>query len=279
MHLRSTASCSATARQLRSADDDQVTIVACGVTVDEAEQAADVLAADGVRARVVDCYSIKPIDATALRNAAHRTGALVTVEDHWPEGGLGDAVLDALAEFTEPGATAATRAPCWAVTVADLRGEPGEGDAEVGVGGGAVGEELVGDVGGGGGGDGDAEGDRAGARGEVGLVDADDAAGGVEQRAAGVAGGDGGVDLDEVDQRAALGGGAGDLAVDSGDDAGGDGVLQAQRAVDGEHGFAGVGQVGAVLGHGSPVRVVWMTAMSAMVSVARTVPEEEGPSA
>ena len=89
-------------RTVRSADDDQVTLVACGVTVDEAERAADALAADGVRARVIDCYSVKPIDAAALRAAASRTGALVTVEDHWPEGGLGDAVLEALAEVAEP---------------------------------------------------------------------------------------------------------------------------------------------------------------------------------
>ena len=84
-------------RTVRSSDDDQVTLVACGVTVDEAERAAEALAADGVRARVIDCYSVKPIDAAAVRAAASRTGALVTVEDHWPEGGLGDAVLEALA--------------------------------------------------------------------------------------------------------------------------------------------------------------------------------------
>jgi transketolase len=53
--------------------------------------------ADGIAARVIDCYSIKPIDADALRAAAAETGALITVEDHWPEGGLGDAVLEALA--------------------------------------------------------------------------------------------------------------------------------------------------------------------------------------
>ena len=47
---------------------------------------------------MLDCYSIKPIDAAAIRQAAADTGALITVEDHWPEGGLGDAVLAALAE-------------------------------------------------------------------------------------------------------------------------------------------------------------------------------------
>jgi transketolase len=71
--------------------------VAAGVTVHEALAAADTLAAEGTPARVVDLYSIKPIDAATLRRAAADTGHLVTVEDHWPEGGLGDAVLDAFA--------------------------------------------------------------------------------------------------------------------------------------------------------------------------------------
>lgn len=47
---------------------------------------------------MIDCYSVKPIDASTLRAAAERTGGIVTVEDHWPEGGLGDAVLDAFAD-------------------------------------------------------------------------------------------------------------------------------------------------------------------------------------
>jgi transketolase len=77
---------------------DDVAIVACGITVDQAVEAAEALAADGIAARVLDCYSVKPIDAEALRAAARDCGALVTVEDHWPEGGLGDAVLEALAD-------------------------------------------------------------------------------------------------------------------------------------------------------------------------------------
>jgi transketolase len=88
-------------RAVRASADDGVTIVACGVTVEEAEKAADRLAADGIQARVLDCYSVKPIDAAALQAAASETDLLVTVEDHWPEGGLGDAVLDALATSTE----------------------------------------------------------------------------------------------------------------------------------------------------------------------------------
>lgn len=86
----------------RSSADDQATIVAAGMTVHEALQAADRLAAEGVATRVIDSYSIKPIDARTLREAAAQTGRLVTVEDHWPEGGLGDAVLDVFADTHEP---------------------------------------------------------------------------------------------------------------------------------------------------------------------------------
>jgi transketolase len=83
---------------VRLSDADVLTIVATGVTVDQAEQAADTLAAEGLTVRVLDCYSIKPIDAETLSRAAAETQGLLTVEDHWPEGGLGDAVLAALAE-------------------------------------------------------------------------------------------------------------------------------------------------------------------------------------
>src|SRR3954467_12502261 len=75
-------------------DGDAVTIVACGITVHEALKAAD----DLEGARVIDCYSLKPIDGATLAAAARETGKLVIVEDHWPEGGLGEAVLAALAE-------------------------------------------------------------------------------------------------------------------------------------------------------------------------------------
>ena len=82
-------------KTLREGDD--VTLVGAGITVHESLEAADRLAADGIEARVLDCYSVKPIDAESLRNAAAATGLLVVVEDHRIEGGLGDAVLDALA--------------------------------------------------------------------------------------------------------------------------------------------------------------------------------------
>ncbi|MFF9867370.1 transketolase [Streptomyces sp. NPDC013953] len=79
-------------------DDDRVTLVAAGVTVHEAVEAADLLAEHGIPVRVVDLYSVKPVDTTALEAAAAATGCLVTVEDHHPEGGLGDAVAEAFAD-------------------------------------------------------------------------------------------------------------------------------------------------------------------------------------
>jgi transketolase len=82
-------------------EGDDVAIVACGITVDEAVKAAEQLSERGVHARVLDAYSVKPIDSEAVLAAARDCGALVTVEDHWPEGGLGDAVLAALAAGDE----------------------------------------------------------------------------------------------------------------------------------------------------------------------------------
>jgi transketolase len=84
-------------KTLRSSEADRVTLVGAGITVHEALGAAVALAADGIAARVLDCYSIKPIDAEALHAASFETGLVVTIEDHWVEGGLGDAVLAALA--------------------------------------------------------------------------------------------------------------------------------------------------------------------------------------
>jgi transketolase len=88
-------------RLVRSSDRDELTVIACGITVEEADKAADQLEGEGVRLRVIDCYSIKPIDEEALRSAARETRAIVTVEDHWPEGGLGEAVTSGLADHTE----------------------------------------------------------------------------------------------------------------------------------------------------------------------------------
>jgi transketolase len=82
-------------------DGDDITLVGAGVTLHEALRAAEELAGDGVEARVIDLYSVKPVDTQTLARAAAETGAIVTAEDHWPEGGLGEAVLSALAEAGE----------------------------------------------------------------------------------------------------------------------------------------------------------------------------------
>ncbi|HEY8323321.1 MAG TPA: transketolase [Ktedonobacterales bacterium] len=83
-------------RVVRQSDADKVTVVGAGITLHEALKAYDQLKGDGIAIRVIDAYSVKPIDANTLRAAAQATGGrIVTVEDHWMEGGLGDAVLEA----------------------------------------------------------------------------------------------------------------------------------------------------------------------------------------
>jgi transketolase len=84
-------------RVLAESPADALTIVAAGITVHEALAAAGQLAGEGIAVRVIDAYSVKPIDAETLRRAARDTGRLLTVEDHWPEGGLGEAVCSAFA--------------------------------------------------------------------------------------------------------------------------------------------------------------------------------------
>jgi transketolase len=83
-------------RVVRQSDADRVTVVGAGITLHEALKAYDQLKGEGIAIRVIDAYSVKPIDAKTLRAAAQATGGrIVTVEDHWMEGGLGDAVLEA----------------------------------------------------------------------------------------------------------------------------------------------------------------------------------------
>jgi transketolase len=83
---------------LRQAANDAVTVVAVGVTVFEALKAHDQLKASGITLRVIDAYSVQPIDARTLLNAARATGGrVVSVEDHYAAGGLGDAVAEAIA--------------------------------------------------------------------------------------------------------------------------------------------------------------------------------------
>ncbi len=80
---------------LRQSTADKATVIAAGITLHEALKAYELLKSLGIAVRVVDLYSIKPIDKPMLARAARETGALVVVEDHWCEGGMGDAVLAA----------------------------------------------------------------------------------------------------------------------------------------------------------------------------------------
>jgi len=90
------------AKVVRQSANDKATVVGAGVTLFEALEAADTLAKDGIQVRVIDLFSIKPVDQATLLAAARATGGrVVTVEDHFASGGVGDAVLSALAE--EPG--------------------------------------------------------------------------------------------------------------------------------------------------------------------------------
>ena len=78
-------------------DNDVVTLVGAGITLHIALDAEKRLAADGIAARVIDLYSVKPVDVATLRQAAKDTGGkFVVVEDHYPEGGLYSAILEAL---------------------------------------------------------------------------------------------------------------------------------------------------------------------------------------
>jgi transketolase len=86
---------------VRRSSNDRVAVVAAGITVHEALKAYEQLKTAGINVRIIDAYSVKPIDRSTLHEAAKDTGGkLVVVEDHWFEGGLGDAVLDA---FVGPG--------------------------------------------------------------------------------------------------------------------------------------------------------------------------------
>ncbi len=84
-------------RTVRSSDADAVTLIGAGITLHECLAAAERLAGNGIAARVVDLYSVKPVDEAAILAAARETGAIVTVEDHYAEGGIGDVVAAVLA--------------------------------------------------------------------------------------------------------------------------------------------------------------------------------------
>jgi transketolase len=82
-------------------EGDAATIIGAGITLHEAIKAADELANEGIKVRVIDLYSVKPIDVAAIQSAA-QTGHIIVAEDHWAQGGLGEAVLAALAESGTP---------------------------------------------------------------------------------------------------------------------------------------------------------------------------------
>jgi transketolase len=88
---------------LRQSDEDQVTLIGAGVTLHNCLAAAEELEGAGIRARVIDLYSVKPVDVETLREASRATGGrLLVAEDHYPEGGLGAAVMEALAADPDP---------------------------------------------------------------------------------------------------------------------------------------------------------------------------------
>jgi transketolase len=90
-------------KTLRSSDDDAVALIGAGVTVHQCLAAAERLAAEGIPCRVIDLYSVKPVDVDTLHDAVDDIGGrLVVVEDHHPEGGVGAAVMEALAGCRHP---------------------------------------------------------------------------------------------------------------------------------------------------------------------------------
>ena len=103
---------------VRSSGDDQVTLVGAGVTLHNCLAAADLLRQDSISARVIDLYSVKPLDIrTLLAAAAVTADRIVVAEDHYPEGGIGGAVLEAFSDAGHP------------ISIAHLavRGLPGSG--------------------------------------------------------------------------------------------------------------------------------------------------------
>nr|XP_008271722.3 transketolase-like protein 2 [Oryctolagus cuniculus] len=109
------------AKVVRHSADDKVTVVGAGVTLHEALAAAEELSQEGVSVRVIDLFTVKPLDAATIISSAGATGGrVVTVEDHYREGGLGEAVCAAVAR--EP----AVRVHLLAVSGVPRSGRPRE---------------------------------------------------------------------------------------------------------------------------------------------------------
>jgi len=116
------------AKVVKQSDKDAVTVIGAGIALAEAVKAYDLLQKEGINIRVVDAYSVKPIDAKTIADAAHAThNRVLVVEDHWFEGGLGDAVLNVFA--TDP-AVSVTKL---AVTKTPHSGKPAELIADQGI--------------------------------------------------------------------------------------------------------------------------------------------------
>jgi transketolase len=80
---------------LQQSKEDKATLIGAGITLHECLKAYEELKKEGINVRVIDLYSVKPVDTKTIVQAAKETGTLIVVEDHWPEGGLGDAVIEA----------------------------------------------------------------------------------------------------------------------------------------------------------------------------------------
>ena len=87
---------------LKKSKKDKITLVGAGITLHEALKAYQELKKQGILSRVIDCYSIKPLDRLTLLKAAKETGKILVVEDHYPEGGLGEAIKSELADLRIP---------------------------------------------------------------------------------------------------------------------------------------------------------------------------------
>jgi transketolase len=107
-------------RTVRSGDEDRIALIGAGITLRECLAAAEELAGKGIPARVIDLYSVKPVDAETILAAAGETETIVTVEDHWIEGGIGETVAAVLAE-------AASSTPLVRLAVT---GRPGSGPSK-----------------------------------------------------------------------------------------------------------------------------------------------------
>jgi len=98
-------------KTLKSSDNDQVTVIGAGVTIHEALAAYEELKKEGINIRIIDLYSIKPIDTSSLQKAAAETKLIITVEDHFPEGGIGEAVKSVISGQCTAHSLAVTKEP------------------------------------------------------------------------------------------------------------------------------------------------------------------------